>query len=190
VKDAAFGSHDKFPGSAFLNIFQQGCGRSDVPGKEEHRFFAFRMRDEFGIGMKVQQFHDFLRRKLLMHHAGAIPQHHVSAGNAVYIISEVFVGSKDQRLIRRKTFHDFHRIGRCADYVGHGFEIGRTVDVGDNLMSGISGLELREFFCRGRFRQGATCLQVGKEHLFRRTQDLGRLSHEMNADKYDDVSMG
>ncbi len=119
-----------------------------MPGQQKYRFFAFGMGDELGVGMLIHQPDNTIDRKFLMDHAGAIPEEHIPPGDGVDVIAQVFIGCKNQRLVLGEALYDFHGVGRGADHIGHGFQVGRTIDVGDDLMAGVEGFEFREF--RGR----------------------------------------
>ena len=114
MDDAHLGGYNEFLGRVFFGIFQQATGRSDVVGLFEQGCFTFRVGNEFRIRMTLTQSRDFLLRKDLMNHAGAIPKDHIPAGLFLQVGAQIFIRGKDDRFVFRNAVDNLHGIGGSA----------------------------------------------------------------------------
>ena len=105
----------------------------------------------------MAKFNDPLVAKNLMHHAGAVPEHHVTPGLFDEVGAEVFVGCEDNRLVFRDALDDRNGIGAGATNIGEGFEFGGAVDVADHDMVGVFFLKFFEQRRSAGICQRAAC---------------------------------
>ena len=115
-----------------------------------------------------------------MHMASSIPQQHFTSCDAVDVIAQVAVRTKDDLLILRQTAHDFLGIGRGHHHVGHSLNGSAGVDITDYRVVGMLVNEFFKLVGGAAVGQRATGTQVGHDHRLVRAQDLGGLAHEMN----------
>ena len=149
------------------------------------------MHHHLRCGMLPLQFQDFFQRKLLVHMAGAVPDHHILAsGQLLDIGTQVPVGCEDDRLVGRNRLYDLQGIGRGAAHIRQGFHPDRSIDVRNHLVAGIFRLESRESGRIARFCQRTSRFEIRKQHLLFRREHLGRLCHEMHAGEEDDPGVG
>ncbi len=89
----------------------------------------------------------------------------------------------------RRGPHDLVRVAARANHIGERFHSRTAIDVSDHVIILVSVIlqKGRQFLRRTRFRQRTSRLQVGQNDALRRIDDLGRLGHEMNAAKQNDV---
>ena len=147
------------------------------------------MGDHGGVGVLPLQLQDPRGRELLVHVAGAVPQHHLAARDAVDVMAQVTVGAEDDLLLFRQAFDDLPRVGRGDHDVGHCLDRGRRVDVRDDRVARMRLDEPLERLRRAAVRQRAARVQVGHQHLLLRAEDLGRLAHEMHAAHDEDAGL-
>ena len=148
------------------------------------------MYQHLGIGILLLQFQYLLHGELLVHMACTIPQEHVSAGNTIYITTQVAVGTEDDVSVLRQRLHYLASIAAGNHYVGNRLCGRRGVYITYNGMTGMLGNELGKLVGRATLRQRAGSLQVGHKHLLVGTKYLACLAHEVHATHYYNVSIG
>ena len=82
-----------------------------------------------------------------MHHAGAIPQQHISSCYFVDVGTQVFIRRKNDFLIFRKTFNNDLCIAAGTDHITQCFDAGTAVDIAHHHMI---RMLFFEFFKQGR----------------------------------------
>ena len=148
------------------------------------------MHDHPGLGMLALELQQLLERELLVHVAGAVPQHHVRAsGEFADIGAQVAVGPEKDGDIGRDRLNYLQGVRRGAADIRKGLNLDRRIDIGDHAVAGILRLESGELCGRARVGERAASLGAGDEHLFFGTEHLGRLGHEVHAGKEDDVGI-
>src|SRR6185503_21040420 len=72
---------------------------------------------------------NLFQAEYFMHHAGAIPEQHISTGHFVDVGPKVFIRRKNYRLLFWKTFNDHFCIAACADHITQRFYSSTAVDI-------------------------------------------------------------
>ena len=111
---------------------------------------------------------------------------------ALHVVGEILVGD-EQHVLGVDRLDHFKCVGRRAAGVRLGLNVGRAVDVGDDLEVGINfaqlGLALGQRLGRDALRQRASGPQVRQQHHPLGIEDLGGLGHEMDAAKHDNSGL-
>ena len=111
---------------------------------------------------------------------------------ALHVVGKVLVGH-EQHMLGVDRLDHLERVGRSAAGVGFGLNVGRAVDVGDDLEVGINlaqlGLALGQRLGRDALGQRASGPQVRQQHHPLGIEDLGGLGHEVDAAKHDDFGV-
>ena len=132
-------------GVAPAAILQDGRRRTHEVGCGDHVGLALGVHDHLRSGVLALQVEDLLQRELLVHVAGAVPQHHVRAAReALDIAAEVAVGGEEHGAVGRQRLHDPQGVGRRAADVGQRLHAHRRIDVGDHRVVGVAGPEAGE----------------------------------------------
>lgn len=181
VEDTALGCDDKLPGVAFDGIVEQGGRGAHDVGQQRHRPGTFGMHKHLGPGMLLLQADNPLERELLMDMAGAVPYEHLPAGPGADISAEIPVRAEDNLLGGGEGADDVESVGRGHNNVGQRLDGGRSVDIADNRMVGMSLYESLELGGRTGVGQRAARPGVRHKHRLFRTENLGRLPHEMHS---------
>ena len=177
-------------GRRLLDIVQHGFGRTDKVGHLQQRRIALGMCYNGRVGMFGFQLQDALGLHRIVHCAHAVPQHHIAAGHAIDVATQVAVGGEDDLLILGQRTHQLLGIAACADQVAQGLDLGRTVHIADHHVVGMLRLESRKFICLATLGQRARRFHVGQQHLARWVKYLGRLGHEMHSAEHNDIRRG
>ena len=148
------------------------------------------MGKHLGVRMFPFQFENLFEREFLMHMTRSVPQHDVvAAGHPLQVIPKIAVRG-EQYLLSLQRPDDFHGVGRGTTDICQCLHLNRGIDIGHHLMVGIPFADPAEIRSAARIGQGTPGSRVGYQHLFPRRQHLGRLSHEIDARKKDDVRIG
>ncbi len=145
------------------------------------------MSNDKSIGMLNLQLQHRFGLHGIVDGADTVPKEHIPSGNLVDISAEVFVRSENNLLVFWERAHQFLGVARGADKVGEGFYLCRAIDVADNHVVGMFGLEFLEILGLAALGQRATGFHIGQQHLAAGIENLCRLGHEMDTAEDDDV---
>ena len=137
--------------------------------------------------MLLLQLQYLLQRELFVHVAGTVPQHHVAAGDAVDVASQVLVRTEDDLLVLGKTLHYLPCVAAGNHHIGQSLGGGSGVDIAYHGVAGMLLDKLAEAIHGAAFCQRALRIEVGHQHHFVGTENLVGLSHEVNTAHHDDV---
>lgn len=113
------------------SVLQQSRRTPDVIGRQQHRPFAFGMRQHLRFGiLSFFKFQDLFRPKFFVDAACAVPYDHIlPAGQLFDVISQIPIGSEIRSLrVGRQAFDHLHRIARRTN-IGQRFDPDRRIDV-------------------------------------------------------------
>ena len=190
VDDAGFRGHNKFLDGTLLDVLEEGRGGTDVAGVAENGGFAFGMGDRLGLGVLNFELHNFLLREGFVHHATALPQHHVAPGLFHDVAAQVAIGGKDDGLIWRNLLNQVHRIGTGADDIAHGFNLCGAIYVRNYQMSRMGGFEFGKLGGGATVGQRAPSREVWQQNELVRIEDFRGFGHEMNPREDDHIGIG
>ena len=181
MKYSALSSHNKLLVVCLASVVKNGlCGAHKI-SEQQHSLLALWVSQHLGVRILLLQFNYLLHRELLMHGAGAVPQQHITAGNAVYVVTKVTVRAKDNLLILRQAVNYLTGVCRGHNYVCQSLHSRRCVDVRYYRMPRILFNELCELVCRAAVSKRAASLSIGNQNLFIWREYLGGLPHKMHA---------
>ena len=112
--------------------------------------------------------------------ASAVPQQHLTSRDAVDVVAQIAVWTKDDFLILGQAAHNLLGVGRSNHHIGHRLD-GRTgIDVADDRVIGVLVDKTLKLVGRAAVGQRAAGTQIGHDDRLVGTQDLGCLAHEVN----------
>lgn len=175
-----------------------GCGRLSAPldhflggtddiGEHADGAGAFRVGDQWGIGMLVPDAADGGVGPFDVDVAIAFPEGHGAAGLFHHPAAEVFVGDKEQIAVGGGGVDDADGVAAGADDIAEGLHGGGAIDIGDGVEIGVGLLEGGEAIGGAAFFEGTAGIEVGEEDAFVGVEDFGGFGHEMDATEDDDV---
>ena len=177
-------------GVASLNVVQHGFGGANEVGHLQEGGVALGVRDDGGAGVVSLELQHRLGLHGVVHGAYSVPEQHLTAGHLVDVAAQVLVRREDDFLLLGQRTHQLLGVARGTDKVAEGLNLGRAVDITDDHVVGVLGLEGGEVVAFATLGQGARGLHVGQQYLAARVEDFGRLGHEMDATEDDDVGLG
>ena len=118
------------------------------------------------------------------------PNMHLPPGHFLDVATEEHVGKEEDLFILGNGIDDFHCVTRRAADIGLRLDFRRRVDVADDHGVGMLLFPLPELLRGDGVCEGATRLEVRKEHLFVRTKNRSRFGHEVDAAKDDQIGVG
>ena len=116
-----------------------------------------------------------------MYMATTVPKQHIAACNAVYIVTEIIVWTKDDFFVLWKTVNHLLGITACHYTISQRLYSSRGVYIAHYLISRVLFLVLFQILSLTAVSKRATSIQVRTDYGFVRTQEFACLSHEVHA---------
>ncbi len=185
MKDSALGSHNELGGVSLASPVKKHSCRPHLVGDDSHMSRTLGMNEYLGSGMLSLEFKNLFKGELLVHMACTIPQHHVTTGLRIDIISQIAVGTKNYFLILRQRIDHLHGIAGSDDNIGESLDGSRSVDVRDHSVTRMILYEFFKFGSRATVGKRASGIEVRHQHLLLRTKNLDSLAHEMHSAHHD-----
>ena len=182
MEDPLVGGDDEGPVRHFPGRLHDLRGRPHAVRQFDDGGRGFRVHQHGGLRVLHHQVAQAVGLELFVHDAGAVPDQHVGAGDALDVMPEVPVGREQDLFALRVQVRD-HVLGDAGGHhpVRARLHGGRGVRVNHHGAVGVLIAERRELVGRAAQVQRAGGLQGGHQHALVGRQDLGRLAHELDA---------
>ena len=138
VDDTALGGDDEALFVRLDGVLQQGCGRADEIRDLDDGLFALRMGDDLRVGILFLQFYNLFEGELLVDVAGAVPEEHLAACDAVDVVAEVAVRTENDFRVFRQALDDLAGVGRCYHDVRYRLDSSCRIHIRDNRIARMS----------------------------------------------------
>lgn len=192
VEHAFFCGDDEIFGLGGFGVVHHFFGGANDVGEHSDAKGAFGVCDEFGVGIFFADFGDTVPGELDVNVTGTLPKIHFSAGLLHDPTAEVLIGNEEDVAVGRSGLHDGFRIAAGANDIAQGFDVGAAVDVGDDVVIfvGVVGEELFQLIAGTSLLKRASGVLIRENDDFVRICNFGRLRHEVDAAKCDDIGVG
>jgi len=105
------------------------------------------------------------------------------------VTAEVAVRHKNDRLVRRIAPRDLDGVGGGHATVALGLDLGRAVDIAEDLGTGMLRLEGAELLAGDHVGHRAAGIRGRQQHRLAGIEDRGGLSHKVDAAEHNDIRL-
>ena len=149
----ALGGYQKFGLLTVGGVVEQCLCRADEVCQHQYHVLTFGMCQHFCFRMCLFELYQALYRELLVYVASTVPQEHIAPRNAIYIITQIAVGSKNYFSIEGQRVYNLLGVGRRYHNIGQSLYGSSSIDVRYHSMVGVCFDETLEFVGRTRVCQ-------------------------------------
>ena len=192
MEHSLLGDDDEGIGRGVLAEGDHLLGRADFISQQTHGLRALRMGHHEGVGMLTLCSLDAVTRIFHVNVAGSLPEIHGAACLLHDPSSEILIWNEEYVAIFGSGLDYLYGVATSTDDIGEGLHSGAAVDVGNDevvLLGMLIEISL-QFVGWAGIGEGTSGLHVGDHDGLGGAQDLGRLTHEVDAAKDDDIGIG